>query len=49
MDAPEVDLVTIVPDCEAAVGERVQVRIEGLDEHFNLIARPLAVGSEAGA
>lgn len=39
-DAPEVDLVTHVADCEADVGERLRVRVIGLDEESNLVAEP---------
>jgi ribosomal protein S12 methylthiotransferase len=38
MDAPEVDLLTRIESCAAAVGERVRVRVEALDDEANLIA-----------
>lgn len=46
MDAPEVDLVAEVQDCTAAVGERIQVSVEGLDPLANLLCRP--VGAAKG-
>jgi ribosomal protein S12 methylthiotransferase len=42
MDAPEVDLLTIVPDCTASIGERLRVRVTGLDEENNALAEALA-------
>ncbi len=42
MDAPEVDLVAEVQACQATVGERIPVRVEGLDSQSNLVCRPLA-------
>ena len=47
MDAPEVDLVTVVPDCDAEVGERVFVRIAELDDERNTLAQPLPKESRA--
>ncbi|MEM7310846.1 MAG: 30S ribosomal protein S12 methylthiotransferase RimO [Planctomycetota bacterium] len=44
-DAPEVDLVTLVQGCEAPVGARVAVRVEGLDEEGNAVAVPVAAGT----
>jgi len=40
-DAPEVDLISVVEDATAAVGERVRARAEGLDDELNLICSPL--------
>lgn len=40
-DAPEVDLVARVAGCTAPVGARVRVRVEGLDEEYNLRCAPL--------
>lgn len=40
MDAPEVDLVAAVLDCDAEVGERIPVRVERLDEEMNLVCGP---------
>jgi ribosomal protein S12 methylthiotransferase len=37
-DAPEVDLVTRVAGSRAKVGERLRVRVTGLDEEHNLLA-----------
>jgi len=37
-DAPEVDLVTYVEGSAAEVGERLRVRVTGLDEESNLLA-----------
>jgi ribosomal protein S12 methylthiotransferase len=42
MDAPEVDLVTLIAECAASVGERVRVRVEGVDDELNTLARPAA-------
>lgn len=42
MDAPEVDLVAHVHGSTAAVGERLQVRVRGLDVESNLVCVPLA-------
>jgi ribosomal protein S12 methylthiotransferase len=39
MDAPEVDLVTLVTGRKLAVGKRLRVRVEGLDAESNLIAK----------
>ncbi|MBM3989127.1 MAG: 30S ribosomal protein S12 methylthiotransferase RimO [Planctomycetes bacterium] len=39
MDAPEVDLVTLVSGRKLAVGKRVRVKVEGLDAESNLIAK----------
>jgi len=39
MDAPEVDLVTLVGGRKLAVGKRVRVKVEGLDAESNLIAK----------
>ena len=41
MDAPEVDLVARVAVPDAAVGDVVQVRAEGLDEEYNLRCAPV--------
>ena len=41
MDAPEVDLVAHVLDCRASVGERLRVRVRGLDAESNLVCAPL--------
>jgi ribosomal protein S12 methylthiotransferase len=49
MDAPEVDLVTIVAGSRAAVGERVRVVVQGLDAELNLLARPVTAHVEAPA
>ncbi len=46
-DAPEVDLVAAVEDCGAAVGERIEVEVTGLDEDLNLVCRPLGDGAGA--
>jgi ribosomal protein S12 methylthiotransferase len=47
-DAPEVDLVTVVPGCDAPVGARVRVRVRALDDERNCLAdvagRPAALG-----
>ena len=40
MDAPEVDLVAEVEGCTAPVGERIAVRVAGLDPLSNLVCRP---------
>jgi ribosomal protein S12 methylthiotransferase len=53
-DAPEVDLVTIVPGCGAPVGARVAVRVTELDDERNAVAEPLRpadvpAGAPAGA
>lgn len=40
MDAPEVDLVVEVRECQAGVGTRLEVEIEELDAQANLVARP---------
>jgi ribosomal protein S12 methylthiotransferase len=48
MDAPEVDLVAEIHDCRAAVGERIEVRVEGLDPQSNLICRPAAAARAKG-
>jgi ribosomal protein S12 methylthiotransferase len=40
-DAPEVDLIAYVEGCRAQAGERVRVRVEGVDRESNLIARAL--------
>lgn len=39
-DAPEVDLVCFVHASDARTAERISVRVEGLDDEANLIARP---------
>jgi len=48
VDAPEVDLVTLVPGCEAPVGARLRVRVSALDDDQNciaeVVARPAALG-----
>jgi ribosomal protein S12 methylthiotransferase len=48
MDAPEVDMLSLVEECEAEVGDRLDVRVEGVDREFNLICRPVtaATGEE---
>jgi ribosomal protein S12 methylthiotransferase len=40
-DAPEVDPVVRIPGARSAVGERVRVRIEAVDEQANLVGRPV--------
>ncbi|MEM7517580.1 MAG: 30S ribosomal protein S12 methylthiotransferase RimO, partial [Planctomycetota bacterium] len=43
-DAPEVDLITrVLPEenSELGVGDLVPIQVEGVDEHANLIGRPL--------
>jgi len=40
MDAPEVDLIVRLEKSKAAVGERVVAEVVGLDEEFNLVAKP---------
>jgi ribosomal protein S12 methylthiotransferase len=40
-DAPEVDLVTLVPGCEAPVGARVVVRVTELDDENNALGAAL--------
>ena len=45
-DAPEVDMVTFAEAPEAAVGDRIRVRIEATDEEHNWIATQ-AVGGRA--
>jgi ribosomal protein S12 methylthiotransferase len=49
MDAPEVDLVAHVIDCRASVGERLRVRVSGLDEESNLLCAPAERAGPAGA
>ncbi|MFM7299396.1 MAG: hypothetical protein ACKO4Q_19505 [Planctomycetota bacterium] len=39
MDAPEVDLVTLVTGRKLGVGKRLRVKVEGLDAESNLIAK----------
>ncbi len=39
MDAPEADLLSLVYDSEARVGELVQVRVEDVDSQANLLCR----------
>jgi tRNA A37 methylthiotransferase MiaB len=41
-DAPEVDLLAYVERCKAQAGERVRVRVEGVDRESNLICGPQA-------
>ncbi len=41
MDAPEVDLVAAVLDCDADVGQRLRVRVERLDEDLNTVCSPI--------
>ncbi len=41
-DAPEVDLLTIILDGDFAVGEDAPVRVEAIDEEYNLIARAVS-------
>ncbi len=41
MDAPEVDMLALIEDSAAAVGDRIAVRVEAVDEEFNLICRAL--------
>ena len=41
MDAPEVDLVCHINDCDAAAGEIVRVRVEAITESFDLVATPV--------
>jgi ribosomal protein S12 methylthiotransferase len=48
MDAPEVDLVAEIQGCSAKVGERIQVRVEGLDAQANLVCRPLRTAPAGG-
>jgi ribosomal protein S12 methylthiotransferase len=43
MDAPEVDLVAEVERCHASVGERIEVKVTGLDPMSNLVCHPLGV------
>lgn len=38
MDAPEVDLVCKIADCAAQAGDIVRVRVEAVDEDFDLVA-----------
>ena len=40
MDAPEVDLLAKVRDADAAVGERLRVKVLELDEEANLVCEP---------
>jgi ribosomal protein S12 methylthiotransferase len=47
MDAPEVDLVVYVRGSASAVGERVRVLVEELDNDSNLIASPVAAPNSA--
>jgi len=49
LDAPEVDLVAEVHDCRAEVGQRISVRVEGLDERSNLVCRAVRRTEEQGA
>jgi ribosomal protein S12 methylthiotransferase len=39
MDAPEVDLVTLVTGRKLGVGKRLRVKVEGLDAESNLVAK----------
>jgi ribosomal protein S12 methylthiotransferase len=42
MDAPEVDMLTLVDGAaEACVGDRLQVRVDALDEELNFLATPV--------
>jgi ribosomal protein S12 methylthiotransferase len=41
MDAPEVDLVIAVEHCDAAVGERVPVRVTSVDDRHDLVGSPV--------
>jgi tRNA A37 methylthiotransferase MiaB len=49
MDAPEVDLIARLRGVDAAVGERVQVRVEELDSQFNLMCVPLSKPEKSAA
>ena len=42
MDAPEVDLLTVVEGGSADVGDRIQVVVEGLDQELNTLCREVA-------
>jgi ribosomal protein S12 methylthiotransferase len=42
MDAPEVDLVALVPGSTARVGEELAVRVESVDDELNLVCSPPA-------
>ncbi len=48
MDAPEVDLVAEVQGCRAAVGARIEVRVEELDPMANLVCRPAQAARAKG-
>lgn len=41
MDAPEVDMLALVHGATAEVGDRLRVRVEGVDPEFNLVCRAL--------
>lgn len=41
LDAPEVDPVVFVSEDELAVGQRLRVRVEAIDDELNLIAVPV--------
>ena len=41
MDAPEVDLVCRIADCDAQAGEVVRVRVEAVDDSLDLVASPV--------
>ena len=40
MDAPEVDLIAVVRDSKAKVGDLVRVKVESLDFESNLVCKP---------
>jgi len=44
-DAPEVDLIASLEGVEVGVGERVEVRVEALDDEFNLVCGPLTAST----
>lgn len=52
-DAPEVDLIAVVRNSRAAVGDRIMARVDAVDHEFNLAcsaavsARPRAAGRRA--
>lgn len=48
MDAPEVDLVAHVLDCRASVGDRLRVRVHGLDLESNLLCAPAGAAGPPG-
>lgn len=48
MDAPEVDMLAFIERANVSVGDRLAVRVEGLDAEFNLICRPVQSSRNTG-